>query len=94
MEDFIREYDDGSGQFSVEVWRVPGGLDLTVTLPSAEVIPCHYDSKGNLESRLIWAVRAYCVHRDLTMMETKSASLSPKVRQVALRAVGDYLCLY
>ena len=87
---FRRNFTMASGVYCVEVWSVPEGLDLEVTLPSAEVVPCRF-AQGKLTSRFIEAVKRRGVHADLTMMESISKTLSPEVREVALKAMNEFL---
>lgn len=87
---FRRDFITARGAYCAEVWSVPEGLDLEVTLPSAEVVPCRF-ARGNLTSRFIESVEQRGVYADLIMMESIPKALSPEVREVALKAVNEFL---
>ena len=86
---WCREFEMGSGRLFVEVWLEAEGFGLSITLPSAEKIPCRLRN-GKLESLLIDRVELRGVERNLAMFETKLITLDLETREVALRAVNEF----
>jgi hypothetical protein len=82
-----------TGDYRVEVWPVPEGLDLSVTLPNGEVMPCRY-TQGKLLSLFIGRVEECGTHADLTMTKSIPLPLNSEIREVAMKAVNEHLAQY
>jgi hypothetical protein len=79
---------------------VPEGLDLSITLPSAEVIPCPSTSsrsrqssgrytQGKLTSRFIDRLVARGIYADWIMIDTIPVALSAEITEVGMKAVNE-----
>ncbi len=90
FQGFSCDYVTESGTHNVKVWSVPEGLDLDVTLPSAELVPCRF-ARGEVTSRFIERQELRGVYGDWAMVATIPKTLSQEVQEVALKAANDFL---